>query len=137
MIVADTSGLLALFNSREPSHAAVMKAVTAATEPLVVSPYVVAELDYLVATRLGVDAELAVLRELASGAYHHAALSDAELGECADVVGRYHDQAIGFTDASLVVLARRLATRKILTLDRPRFTVLRPLDGGRFKLVPS
>jgi hypothetical protein len=39
-----------------------------ASAVLVVSPYVVAELDYLVASRLGVSAELAVLRELAGGA---------------------------------------------------------------------
>jgi predicted nucleic acid-binding protein len=69
VIVADTSGLLALYNEREPEHGRVAEVVRAQDEPLVVSPYVVAELDYLVATRLGVEAELAVLRELAGGAY--------------------------------------------------------------------
>ena len=137
MIVADTSGLLALFNAREPAHASVKRAIGEGTDALVVSPYVVAELDYLVATRLGVEAELAVLGELAGGAYHHAALTDAELADCAELIRRYADQAIGVTDASLVVLARRFGTRRILTLDRRHFSVLRPLDGGRFKLLPD
>ncbi|CAN5561573.1 hypothetical protein BH20ACT23_BH20ACT23_30160 [soil metagenome] len=67
MIVADTSGLLALFNRREPTHAAVKGVVDAEPEPLLISPYVVAELDYLVATRLGVDADLEVLAEVDGG----------------------------------------------------------------------
>jgi uncharacterized protein len=135
VIIADTSGLLALFNRREPAHERVAAAVARSTGPLVVSPFVVAEVDYLVATRLGVDAELAVLRELASGAYEHSALGPGDLEACADVVARYHDQEIGVTDASLVVLARRYETRTILTLDRRHFDVVRPLGGGRFKLV--
>lgn len=135
MIVADTSGLLALFNRREPAHARVAAAVARSTEPLIVSPFVVAELDYLVATRMGVEAELAVLRELASGAYEHATLGPDDLDACADVVARYPDQGIGVTDASLVVLARRYETRTIVTLDRRHFDVVRPLGGGRFTLI--
>ena len=52
------------------------------------SPFVVADLDFLVATRLGVEAEMAVLRELASGAYEISAFEPADLAICAGVVGR-------------------------------------------------
>jgi uncharacterized protein len=45
---------------------------------LVVSPYVMAELDYLVAKRIGVDAELAILSELSSGAWELAAVGVSE-----------------------------------------------------------
>lgn len=135
MIVADTSGLLALLNRREPAHERVAAAVEAEPAPLIVSPFVVAELDYLVATRLGVDAELEVLRELAGGAYEVSSIGPADLVACADVVARYRDQDIGVADASLVVLARRYRTRSILTLDHRHFGVIRPLDGGHFKLV--
>jgi predicted nucleic acid-binding protein len=41
------------------------------------------------------------------------------------VVDRYPDQAIGVTDASLVVLAERYGTAEILTLDYRHFDVLR------------
>jgi uncharacterized protein len=50
----------------EPDHPAVTRIIDKAEGLLVVSPYVVAELDYLVATRVGVDAELAVLQERSS-----------------------------------------------------------------------
>ena len=64
-------------------------AVAVADGPLVVSPFVVGELDYLVATRLGVDAELAVLRELAAGAYEISSLGAEDLAMCAQVVARF------------------------------------------------
>lgn len=137
MIVADTSGLLALYNRTEPAHAAVARAVMATTDVIVVSPYVVAEIDHLMATRLGIDAELAMLRELAGGAYEHPHLADDELTSCAEIIARYQDQQIGVTDASLVVLAHRYATNRILTLDRRHFDVLRPIDGGHFEIVPG
>jgi predicted nucleic acid-binding protein len=136
VIIADTSGLLALFNAREPRHNEVRKVVERDLEPMVVSPYVVAEIDYLVATRLGVDAELRVLNELAGGAYHLAGMDEADLRAAATVVNRYRDQEIGVADASLVVLASRHRTKAILTLDHRHFSVLRPLDGGRFRLLP-
>ena len=137
MIVADTSGLLALFNQNEPAHPRVGEIISTTDDMLVVSPYVVAELDYLLATRLGIDAELAVIAELAGGAYELAQLTPDELVECGAVIARYRDQAIGVTDASIAVLARRFGTRTLLTLDRRHFDVIRPLDGGRFKLLPG
>ena len=136
MIITDTGALLALFNGREPAHAAVREVVDAEAEPLVVSPYVVAKLDYLVATRLGVDAELAVLAELSGGAYHLAEMGPADLEAAAAVVGRYRDQELGVADASLVVLAERHRIRSLLTLDHRHFSVVRPASGGRFKLLP-
>ena len=50
---------------------------------------------------------------------------------------RYADQEIGVTDASLVVLAHRYSTKHVLTLDRRHFTVVRPVGGGRFTLLPG
>lgn len=135
-MIVDTSVLMALFRTAEDRHAEVVAAVEEIGEPLVLSPYVVAEIDYLIATRFGVDAELAVLRELAGGAWTLAPFDEADLAAAADVVERYHDQAIGVTDASLVILADKYQTRQIATLDRRHFEVLRPIGGGRFTLVP-
>lgn len=136
MIIADTSGLLAFFNKREPSHDAVRAVISEREGPLIVSPYVVAELDYLVATRLGLAAELAVLAELAGGAYDLAEIDVTALGRCHDVIRRYHDLDVGVADASLVVLAHDRRTRTVLTLDHRHFHALRPLEGGRFQLLP-
>src|SRR5262245_7691078 len=135
-MIVDTSALLAFFDRDEPDHEAVSTVLTATSEPLVVSPYVVAELDYLVAGRLGVRAGLVVLRELAGGAWDLPAFGAAELNQIGSVIKRYEDQAIGAADASNVVLAAEYRTRTIATLDRRHFEVLRPLNGGRFTVAP-
>ncbi|MEE9415424.1 MAG: VapC toxin family PIN domain ribonuclease [Acidimicrobiales bacterium] len=136
MTIADTSGLLALFNQREPEHGLIRQLVDDLKTPLVVSPYVIAELDYLVATRMGVEAELQVLKELAGGAYDLAQLTADDLQSCIETIDRYSDQEIGIADASIVVLADRYDTNDILTLDRRHFNVLRPLAGDHF-ILPS
>ena len=100
------------------------------------SPFVLAELDYLVATRRSAQAELAALTELSGGAWDLPPFAVVDLREACAVIERYHDQAIGLADASLVVLAKRFRTRTLLTLDHRHFDVVRPLDGGRFRLLP-
>jgi predicted nucleic acid-binding protein len=135
-VIVDTSALLAYFDSDEPDHQAVAAILEETEEALVVSPYVIAELDYLVASRHGVRAELAVLAELASGAWDLAAFDSTDLKDAGAVVERYADQRIGIADASNVVLAARYQTQTIVTLDRRHFVILRPLSGDRFTVIP-
>ncbi|HYU05039.1 MAG TPA: PIN domain-containing protein [Jatrophihabitantaceae bacterium] len=135
-MIVDTSALLAFYIPREPMHAAVRDALLASTDPLIISPYVVAELDYLVATREGVPSELAVLRDLAGGAWTFASFDGDDLTAAIQIIERYSDLRIGLAGASNVVLADRYSTRTIATLDRRHFGAVRPLHGGRFTLVP-
>lgn len=75
-MIVDTSGLIASFNHKEPSHHAVVAAIEE-SQDLILSPYVVAEVNYLVATRFGLDAELEVLDELSRGAWTLADFNEA------------------------------------------------------------
>ncbi len=134
-VIVDTSALLAFFDASEPDHEAVSD-VLARAEALVVSPYVVAELDYLVATRHGVDEELAVLDELTGGAWDLPAFDQEKLHRSREVISSYRDEEIGVADASIVVLAERYRTRTIASLDHRHFDVLRSLDGGHFEVLP-
>ena len=135
-IVVDTSALLAYFDASEPDHTSVAEAIDDPTNLPIVSPYVVAELDYLVATRHGVDAELAVLTELTGGAWELASVDADELAHATSVIAKYRDQEIGVADASNVVLAARYRTRTIVTLDRRHFDVLRSITGQPFTVLP-
>ena len=137
MLVCDTSGLIAYFDASD-KHCSEITAVMDADEgPFVVSPYVIAELDYLVATRRGLGAELSVLAELTGGAWELPSIDATDLEEIGHVIERYSDQQIGVTDASLVVLADRYRTNRLLTLDRRHFAVIRPLSGRQFDLLPA
>jgi len=135
-LIVDTSALLAYVDAAEPDHGAIATELEAATGLLVVSPYVVAELDYLVATRHGVDAGLAVLEQLGGGAWELADVGAQDVARARSVIA-CRDQAIGVADASHVVLAERYRTRSIATLDHRHVDVLRPLSGGRFTVLPA
>lgn len=135
-LICDTSGLLAFFNDADPDHQRVVTAVAEATGPLVLSPYVLAELDYLVASRLGVTAELAVLEQVWSGAFEFPLIAPSDVRRMASVISRYSDQQIGLADASLVVLADIYGTTSLLTLDHHHFRVIRPLAAEAFALLP-
>jgi predicted nucleic acid-binding protein len=135
-MIVDTSAILAFFDRDEPDHEALTAVLSQSSEPLVVSPYVVAEVGYLVGTRLAVAAEIAALRELAGGAWELACIDSTDLMRTVPIIERYADHAIGVADASNVVLADRYRTTTIATLDRRHFSMLRPLSGGYFAIVP-
>ena len=135
-MIVDTSALLAFFDSSEPTHEAASEAVESTSEPLVVSPFVVAELDYIVLTRHGSRAEALVLDELSSGSWELATFDIARFTTASSIVKQYADIPIGITDASNIVLADAYQTRTIATLDRRHFSILRLPDGTAPALVP-
>ncbi len=137
MILADTSGLLALFNVAEPMHARVLSVLDAEPGPILVSPYVVAELDYLVLSRLGVAAELLVLQELVGGAYDLVSFSASDVSAMSRTIARFADHSIGVTDASIVQLAERTGETRVLTLDHRHFDMLRTPRGRRLRVLPD
>ncbi len=136
-MIIDASVLYCYFVKSDPDHGRVHALLDASSEDLIVSPFVIAELDYLIERRFGVDAELAMLNELSAGAWHLAQFDSEDLVDAASIVKRYADQRIGATDASLVVLAHRYRTHTIATLDRRHFESMRAIDGKPFEIVPA
>ena len=117
-------------------HDACARALVA-NRPLVVSPLVLAELDYLTTRIAGVDAELSLLAELVSGAYELASFGVDDLIRARAVVERYRDLQLGLTDASLVVLADRYGIDTIGTLDQRHFRVVQSLSGRPWRILPA
>ena len=137
MIILDTSGVLSAIDAGQRHHAAAAAVLGAEDEPGVLSPFVLTEIDYLLATKVGVDAELAFLAEVANGAYRLAPFNTEDVAAAAGVVERYRDQNIGLADASVVILALRHETNRVLSLDERHFRVVRPLRRFRsFRLLP-
>ena len=136
MLLCDTSGLIAYFDASDGYHADVSAAIDEEPGPFAVSPYVLAEVGYLLATRRGVREELLAVRELSGGAWELPAFDSGDVRQAADIVERYADQNIGLADASLVILAARYRTDRLLTLDHRHFRVIRTASGKPFTLVP-
>jgi uncharacterized protein len=137
VLLCDTSGLIAYFDASDTHHRAVDATITDDSGPFVVSPFVLAELDYLLATRRGLGAELAALAELSGGAWELPCFAAADLRLAHSLIECYRDQEIGLADASLIVLADRYATDRVLTLDHRHFRVLRTTAGRALEVLPT
>ena len=137
MILLDTSGLLAAIDGSQHQHTQAAAALRQASAPLLLSPFVLAELDYLLASRVGVRAQRALLDEVARGAYRLEPFTTEDVAAAALVLKRYRDLEIGLADASIVVLAERHAVRDVLTLDHRHFQALRGPKGRRFRIHPG
>lgn len=137
MILLDTSGLLAALAANQRLHDSARLTLENEQPPYVLSPFVLAELDYLLAREAGTTAELTLLGEVAAGAYDLAPFTADDMAAAADVIRRFRDLDLGLADASIVVLADRLGTDRILTLDERHFRIL-PASGGKpFVLLPA
>lgn len=137
MIILDTSGLLAALDESQRHHSAAMEALLAVPPPWLLSPFVLAELDDLLATRVGQSAERALLGEVGRGVYRLEAFDAEEIASAERIIGRHADLDIGLADASLVVLANRYGILDVLTLDERHFRALRGPHGRPFRLVPA
>jgi predicted nucleic acid-binding protein len=137
LILLDASGLFAALDEDEPAHEPARAALEGDPGPFVLSPFVLAELDYLLLRELGVEFELSVLQEIARGGYTLAPFDEAAVGEAANIARRYEDLRIGLADASLVVLAGRYRTSRVLTLDERHFRALRTPAGELFVVLPA
>lgn len=105
--------------------------------PLYLSPFVLQEIDYFASERLGHHRALAILDEVASGGYQLEPFDRADVGVASSVARRYADMRLGLADASIVVIAARHGTDRILTLDERHFRAIRPLQGGAFSVLPA
>jgi hypothetical protein len=137
LIVCDTSGLFAAYNASQPEHREVLVAVEQVQGPLVVNPYVLTELDYLLRTRVGVDAEVGMLRDMATGAFDTVGLTSVDLEQAITLIERYRNRNLGLADAANVVVAAQYRTTHILTLDHRDYRVIRPLWGDAFTILPA
>jgi uncharacterized protein len=139
IIVADTSGLIAAFNTADPEHKAAAEALNSAGF-VIISPLALGEIDHVVTARVSRAAADRVLEQVrARVEARRAQLAELDvrlLGVALTVRRRYQD--LDLADAFHVALAARYETDALLTLDRRDFRALRPLSRHpAFRLLPE
>ena len=135
-VVADTGPIYALIDASDGWHARVNAWWAHATSNVVLPVTILAEVTYLLQTRIGPAAEEAFVRAIADGEFTVEPLDDEDLPRIADIMHAYRDLPLGFVDASVVAIAERLEAREILTTDRKHFGVVRPRHVRALSLLP-
>lgn len=137
MIILDTSGLLAAIDGSQRLHRAAADTLRRSPGPFLLSPFVLAELDYLLSLRVSLPAAAALLGQVAVGAYRLEPMDAVDVARAAEIIDRYRDLGIGLADASLVVLAERHQVSDLLTLDERHFRVVTGPRGRPFRILPA
>jgi hypothetical protein len=104
---------------------------------LIVPAPITAEVDYFLQTRFGVDAARRFLSDAARGEFRVECLDAHEYAAALQVDRQYADLRLGLADLSIIILARRFDTRRILSFDARHFRAVEALQGGRFTLLPD
>lgn len=137
MTLVDSSGLLAAIFPDQRSHDDCTQVVTKSKGLFLLSPFILAELDYLITKLAGIPKELTLLREVERGAYELVPFEVADLKRAREVIEQYSDLGIGLADASIVVLSEKHDVLDLLTLDQKHFRALRGAGGRPFRILPA
>ena len=137
MIILDTSGLLSAIDASQRHHRAAAAALRQAEAPRLLSLLIVAELDYLLATRVSRPAEQALLGQVADGVYQIESFDAGDIARANEVLDQYADLDLGLADASLIVVSERHNVLDLLTLDERRFRAVRGAGGKPFRVLPA
>ncbi|MGP3985004.1 PIN domain-containing protein [Streptomyces sp. KR80] len=141
--IADTNALYRLLAPKEARHLEHRKALESIGH-LVVSPMVLAELDYLISERRGARAATTAMEFIARQAdarRFEVPNTAPHLNTAIAIMRGYQDaeggKGVGLTDAMNVALAAAFQTAAMFTTDR-HFRMMRPLTGhDAFRLLPD
>jgi predicted nucleic acid-binding protein len=136
-LVLDTGPLIALADRADRVQTTVDAILRDEPGDLIIPAPVSAEVDFLLGRRLGRAARLAFIDDLAAGRFLVACIEPDEYGVIAELERRYKDLDVGLADLSVVVVAARYRTQRLLTFDERHFRAVRPLKGKQFTLLPA
>lgn len=135
-LICDAGPLYAYVDADDAHHTSCLELLQVHPGPLVVPTLVITEVAYLLATRLGWQAEVRFLGDLADGNFAVEQLHAADPVRIAELVGEYRDLPLGTVDASVIAAAERLGATEVATLDRRHFSVVRPRHEVALALLP-
>lgn len=136
MTLTDTGPLVALINRNDPNHGRCLTAIRHLPPgPLVTSWPCLTEAMYLLHRAAGHAGQAALWRWRSDKRLIVLDLMAAEVDRMSELMAKYQDRPMDLADASLILLAERLAAKRIFTLDGD-FRVYRLADGSAPEPVP-
>jgi uncharacterized protein len=136
-LVLDTGPIVALLDAADPAHDACLAMVNDIGEDLIVPIPVLVEVDYWVRKLYGAHAWQRFVEDVAAGAYRLHQLDEADLVRATELETIYDGLDLGLVDAAVITCCERLREKKVATLDRRDFSVVRPIHCERLALLPS
>ncbi len=133
MILVDTWPLVALFDPQDAQHARCVRILKGIREPIITTIPVLTEAFHMLGpASIGSDR----LREFIEGDGLSVWFFDrTALTRAFELMERYADHPMDLADASLVVAAECLSTRRVFTIDRKDFETYKARRGHRHQAM--
>ena len=135
MLLADAGALCAVFDSREPDHAACKRVLKETNRPMITTWPVVTESMHLLGSVAGWRAQEKLWSLIERGALVVAPPTLPQVARARALMDKYRDIPMDLADASLVALAEERGLRRVFTLDGD-FEVYRLNGRIAFEVVP-
>jgi predicted nucleic acid-binding protein len=135
-LILDAGPMIAQVQPKHPHRVASRRVLDYEREPSILSPFIATEVDFFLQELRGPKGNVGFLRDLASARFEVPTFEPSDFKVIAALNQQYADLGAGLADLSIVVLAQRYRTTRILTLDQRHFRTLKPLQGGTFVLLP-
>jgi predicted nucleic acid-binding protein len=135
-LVIDSGVLYAMLDLKDRHNAACSALLRDVRESRIVPAPVLAEVDWL-CRRSPAGRFSAVLEQIGSGALEIEDLDGSDYRRVDELLNAYADLRVGFVDAAVLAVVERLREPKLATLDRRRFSVMRPRHVEALELLPA
>lgn len=135
-VLLDSGFLFASLNASEAEHQATIRVLESIREPIVLPVPAITEVAYLLARDIGNEAAADFVASLATTELTLETPLQEDYLRSADILRRYADANLDFVDALIVATAERLNIKRLLTLDRRDFQLIRPKHCVSFELLP-
>jgi hypothetical protein len=125
VIAVDTGAFVALADRSDRWHASAVKALATVEDGWVTTWQVVTEATHLLRKRLGMDAAIDLLQDVADGDLAVWAPAPSDVSRLPALMRKYAALPMDLADASLVLLAEHLGHGRILSTDERDFKTYR------------
>ena len=132
MVTFDTSALYIALDRESSRHAEFLGFFAADRGPFIIPAGIMAEVTYLIETRLGSRTLELFLEDIDLGSYA-LDCGERDLPRVRELIRRYDDMPLGYADASVIACAERNGGR-VATIDLRHFAAV--AREGTIQIVP-
>ncbi|GGK50183.1 type II toxin-antitoxin system VapC family toxin [Nocardia camponoti] len=133
-LIVDANVLVAVMNRKDKRHSEMQALLSARTDDFVVTPYVVAEVTYLLQKYAGAQAEIQFMEAVRDGVFREEFHPD-DATRIIELMKQFASFPLGAADASVIAVAERLHVSDIATADQ-HFRAVRTAGLDYINVIP-
>jgi uncharacterized protein len=131
-LILDPGGLLSLLDAGDREHTRT-RHIANQFHDWLISSAILAEIDYMLMSRVGTTASMAFLQGLSDGDYLIETYLPQDIRYTLDKSSQYKALSLGLADCAVMALSERLHVPTILTFDN-HFNIVKPSAFQHFVL---